>query len=501
MPYIVSDKIRPCNETRFTLYPVRRVFKSLKEQAADFLGVCTDEVVSLSKPPESASPNLTFVPNSKPGAEGKRFHSHKRTAFGRFACARIYDAAGAMDREANSVSDYLFLTATLPGDTEEAKWGIAEYAHEIINGLKAWLSKRMLNRKEFYVWENQKRGALHFHYCIYCPNRDIQSEITRSFKREIVRLYDGIKEKHGCDLWGKWTDKPTRYRVAILQARVEVVYKSVGAYMASYLGGKSDKHSEDANHRYYPKRWFGVSRPLSESIKKHTSEIKHEFTSYSDAREFLERCYEDSVDDSLTHQKFPHKIGEGITASLFHTQEKQQELWQLRSMLKHTPRNHPHIAHYIASSLKSTLELQGAFRKSKSLQERLPSELASALMDSMFTTSLRHGVLKRESMLVLEKMFSLFDFSSSSCRVTQSCFHSLLTFNLMTAHYFPQMRFNQWGILSNDRDFTPWVDKRQQARYVGTNTETVHTPLALDGSSGHVPDLLGASLFEQLSVL
>lgn len=494
MAYIVADKIRPCNETRFTLYPVRRVFKSLKEQAADCLGVVASEVSERRGDTPVLPPYLTFVPNSEPPSNGGLSNSHKRTEFGRGAIARIFDAAGAMDREAPGPQDYLFLTATLPGDTEEAKWGIAEYAHEIIDGLKSWLSKRMLNRLEFYVWENQRRGALHFHYCIYCPDKSVSDFVIRNFKEEMVRLYDGIEKKHGCNLWGKYGYFDAAGKAKILQARVEVVYKSVGAYMAGYLGGKGGKHSKDKNHRYYPKRWFGVSRPLSSLISEHTKEIKHEFTSLREAKEFLERIYEDSIDESLTHRKFLHKIGEGVTATLFHTQEKQQELWQLRNMLRHTPENHPNISAFTLEALKSTLQLREALRKSAFLQDTLQSELQELLRDSMFTASLRSGVLKREAIQALEKTFCLFDWSSSSCPITRSCFNKLLTFNLMAAHYFPQMRFNQWGVLNNEKDFTQWVDKRRLHQYAGTSADEATTQTVLDGSSPLFGSELGTSL-------
>lgn len=434
---------------------------SLKETAAAFLDAPCSETVLLTSTASGATPLLDIRSEFRTEAEGKRFHSHKRTSFGLDAKRRISRAAGALDRLDSDVSNYLFLTATLPGDTDEAKWGIAEYAHEIIDGLKSWLSKRLLDRKEFYVWENQKRGALHFHYCIYCPNKSTQAEITANFKAQLVRLYDGIQEKYHCNLWGRYGDYSNGDKIAILQARVEVVYKSVGAYMAGYLAGKGDKHYEDANHRYYPKRWFGVSRPLSAAIDSMTEKREYEFTSLNEAGEFYHSESQDFLDDVLTDREYPHKVGEGRTRVFYHTTEKQLELWQAKQVLKHTPANHPHISAYIQTGLKTTQELLEASKKSKYLREKLPTPLLSALRDSMFVTSLKHGVLKSDTVRTLERIFSSLDFSSASCPATRNCFSSLLKFNLLTSHYHPQMRFNQWGVLSNPDDFSQYIDNRK----------------------------------------
>jgi len=492
LTYKIAHEIHPNNETRLTLFKVRGVFSSLKDRAAVVLGVSTAEVVELARSVPPPSPNLTFVPNSEPANQSVLVNSHKRTAFGLDAKRRIFRASGALDRFDEVRENYLFLTATLPGDTDEAKWAIAEYAHEIIDGLKSWLSKRLLDRKEFYVWENQKRGALHFHYCIYCPDKEIQAEITREFKRQMVRLYDGISQKHGCNLWGKHEPLGFDGKAEILQARVEVVYKSVAAYMAGYLAGKGDKHSSDHLHRYYPKRWFGVSRPLSTLINQYTEKREYEFTSLKEAYEFFHETREEILDDALTSSDYAHKIGEGKTHVSYHTLEKQLELWQPKEMLIHSPQKHPNIASFISLTLRTSQLLREALINSKSLPHCLPLKYVLYFQDATLQTSMRNGALSRKTVLNLEGVFSAYDFSSNSEYKIRQLFNSLRLYTLMVAKFHPQMRFSPQGFLQNNADFNESVDEMLKTCYVRTNTETVDTPNEVDGSRAHVASELAS---------
>lgn len=486
MTYKLAYKISPHNESRLTLWKVRRKSSSLLERAAECLGVAGSEVACLAQAPSGLPSLLDIRSEFRTTNSSERCNSHARTEFGHFAVSRIFQAAGALDRFDSERNNYLFLTATLPGNTDEAKWAIAEYSHEIIDGLKSWLSKRLSNRMEFYVWENQGRGALHFHYCIYCPDKSIALEIGRNFKRQMVRLYDGIGKKHDCNLWGKWSSHTARYRSHVLQARVEVVYKSVGAYMAGYLGGKENKHSRDSHHPYYPKRWYGVSRPLSKLIDSYTEEVVYEFDSLKEANENLYKIREDLLDDALTSHDYPHKIGEGRTHVSYHTQENQQLLWQSKKMLTHSPSQHPNISNFIANILAVTRNCATVLQRSKSLQDMLPPKCVQYLQDSSLQTSLRRGAVSRKHIQAVQELFSSYDWSSHSQAAVRRQYESLRMLSLQCSQYHSQMLFNQFGWLNNTYDFVKPVDKEAFGSYARTSYEEPATGQGPDSSGAHV---------------
>ncbi len=487
MPYRLTHSIHPNNETRLTVTKVRGVFLSLKERAALFLNEPDSEVVSLASSGLNPQPLTRHSLRIQNPNQNVLVNSHKRTKFGRSAVTKIYRAAGAMDRFDSVRSNYLFLTATLPGDTEESKWAIAEFAHEIIDGLKSWLSKKLLDRKEFYVWENQKRGALHFHYCLYCPDLEIQESIKSGFKAEMVRLYDGIEQKHSCNLWGHWDAIGFDAKIDILQARVETVYGSVGSYMAGYLGGKGGKHSNDSHHRYYPRRWFGVSRPLNTLVRSLTEESVQEFNSLGDAYENMARIREDVLDDALTHYDFSHKVGVGRTHVSYHTTETQLHLWQSRKMLNHTAQKTPIIWELTSSMRSLILNYRACSNAVSNSRVSLPPSCVLFLQDSTSLTLLNRGGLKKDWILIAAKLYSLCDWSSVSDRRIRRFATSLSRCMLLIAQYQDQMTWNQYGYLSNELDFVKWVDMESDSSYRGTTTEESGSLDGLLAPSGHVP--------------
>lgn len=464
---------------------------SLKERAAEILGVSGSEVRELTRSAPESSPLTRHSLRIQNATPESLKSSHARTKFGKPAITRIFRAAGALDRYDEDRSNYLFLTATLPGDTVAAKWAIAEYSHKIIDLLKSWLSKRLLSRNEFYVWEHQERGALHFHYCLHCPDKAVQREIATNFKTQMVRIYDRIEAQYSCDLWGRWGSCSNSKKLEVLQARVEVVYGRVGSYMAGYLANSEQKHARDELHCFYPKRWFGVSRPLSALIASMTEKVEHEFDSLKAASEFYEAKKEDISENALTIKPFPHKVGEGKTTVFFHTPEIQRKLWESQKMVIHPPRLHPNISAYISLALNCIQQLRTALQKSKRLRGKLPISSVLFLEDATVLPSLRNGALNRRVIKELEKIYSCYDFSSDSQCQVSSCFHNLRKFTLHTSKYHSSMRFSPNNWLRNEQDFPDLVDNLPKSSYRGTTAEEPETPNGLDGSRAHVASELG----------
>jgi len=471
LTYKVAQEIHPNNELRLTLWRVRNSHESIKAQAASYLDVAADSVADLASSNPNQNPQLDIRSEFRTPPITCSYHAYARTAFGLDAKRRIMRAAGAMDRNDSEIGNYLFLTATLPGDTEEAKFAIANYSHLLIHRLKMWLSKRLSDRLEFYVWEHQKRGALHFHYCIHVPDEDTKLNIEKGFKGKWASLLDGLELEFGCNLWGKWAHHSARYRTAIVQARVERVYKSVGAYMAGYLSGKGDKHERDKSIPYYPKRWFGVSRPLSTLIKNHSEKQIHEFTTHREATEFYAKKEDDFLDEVLTHTQYPHKVGEGKTHVFYHAQEKQSELWQEVRMLAHSKTDHPVISSLIQAVLYATNDGFRMHNDYKRSQTRHSVALSQYLEDGTWLTSLRKGAINQTHIRMMDEAYSAFDWSSDSHYRSVAFTKSLKKAVLLISLYQPQMRWNQFGWLNNQNDFAELIDETQEVCQAGTSAE------------------------------
>ncbi len=208
--------------------------------------------------------------------------------------------------EAGAVTDKLagknavLLTLTLPGSTPESLRAIAAYSSWILNNLmqpiRDWRKKFKKQIEYFYVWEWQKRGALHIHICLAAsPDEEtIEQLINLAHKQkdlwywllkrmattEPVKRF-GKKEGNlpGIDMFARanqngriksWRERPDKWEWDIQQVR-----KSVAAYFVKYAGKNAapsnkkgfDEYAKSGKKCYNPGRWSGKSKGIQQAIK------------------------------------------------------------------------------------------------------------------------------------------------------------------------------------------------------------------------------------------
>lgn len=455
---------------------MRSRVQSLKEKAAAVLGVPSSEVVQRSESLEkrfSKNPSLDIRSEFKTVCSAM---SHKRTEFGKYAKTRIMRAAGAMDKQDAAPWHYLFFTATLPGNTEWAKWAIAEEAPWIINTFKAWLSKRVKSRYEFYVWEHQDRGALHFHYCVYCPNKEIRERLNAEFRLEWMRLLQGVSERTGINVWGRHSHLSDTAKYCILQTTVQEVNKSVAAYMAGYCGLKKDKHQKDTSIPYYPKRWFGVSRHLSTLVSDSTEEEIIQYSDYRDAKLSFDEFTRHFSDSSIKTTTFCHTVGTGETSVNYHTPKIQAQLWQLKKTMQYKKATHPNTCSIIrlALAVASTcgeLEIGSQlYRKSVSSWSR------DVLQDSLYKDSLRRGSLRDVTVKAISDLMLDLGSNSSLPPSLQKLLKSARLFCLVHSANYPKMKWNRYGYLMTPEDLPFSVDSMREESHTRTTSDEDGTP-------------------------
>lgn len=220
------------------------------------------------------------------------------TRFGLRGRRTLLRAGGAIDRSGFKTENCLFLTGTIAGSTDAAIQTVADYSGYLVDRLKSWLSKFRKNRKEFYVWEWQDRGALHLHYGIALEDKDTGEPILKGFHREWRKLMLNISEMSGVDVFAQsdkrtWKDDESK---PITDA--QRVYKSAVAYVAKYAGKSIDSDSKSFP---YPSRWWGISRPLNALLLSLTAERVRVFANVNSARKWIESIHSEmqSVSDKV----------------------------------------------------------------------------------------------------------------------------------------------------------------------------------------------------------
>jgi hypothetical protein len=323
----------PNNETRVTFSSTpggRDPFKDdptpdntpLVNPAPD---ACIEELICED---EKTSPPLSLVPNSKTERSSAGYGSLpvKPTRFGMNAKRSLLRAGGALEKTAPT-EETLFLTGTLPGSTEDSFRTIASYSGYIVNSLKAWISTYAPGKLDFYVWEYQKRGALHLHYAVHIPDEAGRSHILNSFRGWWIQILHRIGDLSGVDMFRKnaaktWLDDESKVR-----ATAEICRKSVARYLAKYLS-KSATPTKGSARAFTPSRWWGVSRPLkalTDSLSGVCEVIEAGYHAVRGVWEKIKHICDSSESVSYTYR---HKVGEGETIVLYTSDAIEREfLW------------------------------------------------------------------------------------------------------------------------------------------------------------------------------
>lgn len=309
----------PNNESRVT-------FSSLPQKKYVDTGELDSYPIEWHHPTDSVAletlkksdPPLSLGLNSKTERRttGYGLLPKKPTAFGSNARRKIMRAGGALEQSISDPSECLFLTATLPGSTEQAFRAIAEWSGYVVNSLKAWISNHVAAKLDFYVWEYQRRGALHLHYCVHVQDENARTHIQNGFKNWWIGILHRVGEKSLTDLFRK-NDKFTHLSdPSQVRAVAEVCRKSPARYLAKYLSKSATKIKGRARF-FTPSRFWGTSRPLKtllENLTKTVEIVQGSYHSCIKKMQGLKTAFESC--DGRYHS-FNHKYGLGETLLLY----------------------------------------------------------------------------------------------------------------------------------------------------------------------------------------
>lgn len=160
----------------------------------------------------------------------------------------------------------VFLTGTLPGSTEEAMLEMTRLAPMVIKVVQTYLPRRLgLKGTELdyiWVWELQKRGALHFHAIVELPWQEKADSLVSEWHDIWCDCLELADRKSGTDIFERWYGGTHAGNRSIWQSRAEICKKSVSRYLSKYQS-KGSKGKE----KYYPPRWYGLSSSIRARMK------------------------------------------------------------------------------------------------------------------------------------------------------------------------------------------------------------------------------------------
>ena len=197
---------------------------------------------------------------------------HPKRNFTANARHRILEAGAIIDRNFERDCTKM-VTLTLPGSTQAAIAATANWSGWIVNRMLQVLRRSELeeNLMWFYVFELQKRGALHMHWCLATDNAATTEKLAIAIKDKWFECLLELQSKIGVDCFQKKQDYTHRNNPAVWKYDIQTTKKSVAAYFSKYVSkeAKNQKRLGRWQQRklYYPARWWGSSQSVKKAIK------------------------------------------------------------------------------------------------------------------------------------------------------------------------------------------------------------------------------------------
>jgi hypothetical protein len=196
--------------------------------------------------------------------------------FGHRAGQKIRECGAMMDKLAPTPEYCRVITLTLAGDTPEAFEAIAKYSGYAVN--RIFQPIRRIDGDDvawFFVWEYQKRGALHLHIALFHPDKAVSKECGDTVIIKWIEVLKDIQERSGVDMFVRRDRKsyasPENYQNVNQEMR-----KSCGGYFSKYAGkaanSKENNYVRRFSKKYPPSRFWGSNRTLKEMCKKFSYE-------------------------------------------------------------------------------------------------------------------------------------------------------------------------------------------------------------------------------------
>lgn len=210
------------------------------------------------------------------------------TKFTRKAREKLRRAGVSCESVDPETRHWVFLTLTYPTESPEGMRAIAENAGWTVKSLKNWLQKfESLTGHYFYVWERQKRGTLHLHYCVHIPDPGDRRICLAEFRGWAIAHLHKLTAKSGVNVWVNkwgydWGKNP-----GSLQAVAQEVQKSVSRYLAKYTSKDAGKNAALTQRYPGPARWWSVSQKLHESVEKLTKKTRKRFETFTSAKSWF----------------------------------------------------------------------------------------------------------------------------------------------------------------------------------------------------------------------
>ena len=201
-----------------------------------------------------------------------QYRKHHIKKFGNIQAQHIHECGASLEVLSSDPRFCHVTTLTLPANTHEAFECLAAHSGAIINSLFQPLRDKYPDTNcWFFVWEYQKRGALHAHIAHYHPDECEGMLIGNIIIEQWHKILCEISRETG--IWMLSAKHQNDYEVKdFYQYHTQPMYKSVAGYFSKYASKASNKEENNYVKKfslmYPPSRFWGCSSEIKRIRKE-----------------------------------------------------------------------------------------------------------------------------------------------------------------------------------------------------------------------------------------
>ena len=220
-----------------------------------------------------------------------QYRKHHIKKFGNIQAQHIHECGASLEMLSPDPRFCHVTTLTLPANTNEAFECLAAHSGAIINSLFQPLRDKYPDTNHwFFVWEYQKRGALHLHIAHYHPDECEGMLIGNILIEQWHKILCDISDSSG--VWMLSAKHQDDYEMKdFYQHHTQPMRKSVAGYFSKYASKAGQKEENNYirkfSQMYPPSRFWGCSKQIKTIVKENSFHNCRDYTEQKDFMYFL----------------------------------------------------------------------------------------------------------------------------------------------------------------------------------------------------------------------
>ena len=220
-----------------------------------------------------------------------QYRKHHVKRFGNIQAQKIHECGAAMEMLSSDPRFSHVTTLTLPANNQESFECIAAHSGAIVNSLFQPLRDKYPDTNHwFFVWEYQKRGALHLHIAHYHPDESEGMLIGNILIEQWHKILCEISDNSG--VWMLSDRHKGDYEMKdFYQHHTQPMRKSVAGYFSKYASKASQKEENNYVKKFSemhpPSRFWGSSSQMKAIVKSHHFHNCRDYTEDKRSMEIL----------------------------------------------------------------------------------------------------------------------------------------------------------------------------------------------------------------------